>query len=89
MDKKEFRVLIKYCFLKEKTIVETKTGLDAESPDTNPGKYNIKDWVEFNRPRNQETAEGRNRKQSPGRSSPGNDRHPSGLPHPSATPTPK
>ncbi|KAF7266923.1 hypothetical protein GWI33_019849 [Rhynchophorus ferrugineus] len=33
MDKKEFRVLIKYCFLKGKNIVEAKTWLDAEFPD--------------------------------------------------------
>ncbi|KAF7264106.1 hypothetical protein GWI33_000637, partial [Rhynchophorus ferrugineus] len=41
MDK--FRVLIKYCFLKGKNIVETKTCLDAEFPDTGPGKSTIKD----------------------------------------------
>ncbi|KAF7262962.1 hypothetical protein GWI33_003792 [Rhynchophorus ferrugineus] len=44
MDKKEFRVLIKYCFLKGKNTVEAKTRLDAEFPDTAPGKSNIKDW---------------------------------------------
>ncbi|KAF7271965.1 hypothetical protein GWI33_015201 [Rhynchophorus ferrugineus] len=44
MDKKEFRVLIKYCFLKGKNIVEARTCLNAESPDTAPGKSTIKDW---------------------------------------------
>ncbi|KAF7275743.1 hypothetical protein GWI33_011313 [Rhynchophorus ferrugineus] len=44
MDKKEFRVLIKYCFLKRKTIVEATTWFGAEFPDTNPGKSTIKDW---------------------------------------------
>ncbi|KAF7284428.1 hypothetical protein GWI33_022210 [Rhynchophorus ferrugineus] len=44
MDKKEFRVLIKYCFLKEINTVEAKTWLDVEFPDTAPGKSTIKDW---------------------------------------------
>ncbi|KAF7277215.1 hypothetical protein GWI33_009165 [Rhynchophorus ferrugineus] len=44
MDKKEFRVLIKYCFLKGKNTVEAKTWLDAEFPDPAPGKSTIKDW---------------------------------------------
>ncbi|KAF7269256.1 hypothetical protein GWI33_017712 [Rhynchophorus ferrugineus] len=44
MDKKEFHVLIKYCFLKGKNTVETKTWLDAEFPDTALGKSTIKDW---------------------------------------------
>ncbi|KAF7264426.1 hypothetical protein GWI33_023228 [Rhynchophorus ferrugineus] len=44
MDKKEFRVLIKYCFLKGKNTVEVKTWLDPEFPDTAPGKSTIKDW---------------------------------------------
>ena len=44
MDKKEFRVLIKYCFLKGKNTVEAKTWLDNEFPDTAPGKSTIKDW---------------------------------------------
>ncbi|KAF7275975.1 hypothetical protein GWI33_011047 [Rhynchophorus ferrugineus] len=37
MDKKEFRVLIKYCFLKGKNTVQAKTWLDADFPDTAPG----------------------------------------------------
>ncbi|KAF7271906.1 hypothetical protein GWI33_015272 [Rhynchophorus ferrugineus] len=44
MDKKEFRVLIKYCFLKGKNTVEAKTWLDAEFSDTAPRKSTIKDW---------------------------------------------
>ncbi|KAF7277039.1 hypothetical protein GWI33_009508 [Rhynchophorus ferrugineus] len=44
MDKKEFRVLIKYCFLKGKNTVEAKTWHDVEFPDTAPGKSTIKDW---------------------------------------------
>ncbi|KAF7271092.1 hypothetical protein GWI33_015978 [Rhynchophorus ferrugineus] len=44
MDKKEFRVLIKYCFLKGKNTVEAKTWLDAEFPDTVPGRSTIMDW---------------------------------------------
>ncbi|KAF7272963.1 hypothetical protein GWI33_014291 [Rhynchophorus ferrugineus] len=44
MDKKEFRVLIKYCLLKGKNTVEAKTWLDAEFPDTAPGESTIEDW---------------------------------------------
>ncbi|KAF7280537.1 hypothetical protein GWI33_005740 [Rhynchophorus ferrugineus] len=44
MNKKEFRVLIKYCFLKRKNTVEAKTWLDFEFRDTAPGKSTIKDW---------------------------------------------
>ncbi|KAF7282048.1 hypothetical protein GWI33_003329 [Rhynchophorus ferrugineus] len=44
MDKKEFRVLIKYCFLNGKNTVEAKTWLDAEFLDTTPAKSTIKDW---------------------------------------------
>ncbi|KAF7272299.1 hypothetical protein GWI33_014902 [Rhynchophorus ferrugineus] len=44
MDKKKCRVLIKYCFLKGKNTVEAKTSLDAEFPDTAPGKSTVKDW---------------------------------------------
>ncbi|KAF7284817.1 hypothetical protein GWI33_021574 [Rhynchophorus ferrugineus] len=44
MDGKEFRVLIKYCFLKRNNTVEAKTWLDAEFPDTVPRKSTIKDW---------------------------------------------
>ncbi|KAF7268334.1 hypothetical protein GWI33_018525 [Rhynchophorus ferrugineus] len=43
MDKKEFHVLIKYCFLKGKNTVEAKTWLDAEFPEAAPGKSTITD----------------------------------------------
>ncbi|KAF7268020.1 hypothetical protein GWI33_018821 [Rhynchophorus ferrugineus] len=50
MDKKEFQVLIKYCFLMGKNTVEAKTWLDAEFPDTVPGKSTIKDlYAKFGR----------------------------------------
>ncbi|KAF7276780.1 hypothetical protein GWI33_009831, partial [Rhynchophorus ferrugineus] len=42
MYKKEFRVLIKYCFLKGKNTVEAKTWLDAEFPDTAAPKSAMK-----------------------------------------------
>ncbi|KAF7286935.1 hypothetical protein GWI33_003201 [Rhynchophorus ferrugineus] len=38
MDKKQFCLLIKYCFLKGKNTVEAETWLDAEFPDAAPGK---------------------------------------------------
>ncbi|KAF7279789.1 hypothetical protein GWI33_006748 [Rhynchophorus ferrugineus] len=44
MDKKEFPVLIKYCFLKGKNTVEVKTWLDAEFPNTALIKSTTKDW---------------------------------------------
>ncbi|KAF7273091.1 hypothetical protein GWI33_014172 [Rhynchophorus ferrugineus] len=44
MDKKEFRVLIKYCFLKGKNTFETKILLDIEISNTPPEKSSIKDW---------------------------------------------
>ncbi|KAF7284116.1 hypothetical protein GWI33_022575 [Rhynchophorus ferrugineus] len=44
MDKEEFRVFIKYCFLKGKNTVEEKAWLDAESPDIAPVKSTIKEW---------------------------------------------
>ncbi|KAF7277448.1 hypothetical protein GWI33_007268 [Rhynchophorus ferrugineus] len=42
MDKKKFRVLIKYCFLKGKNTVKAKTWLDADFLDTARGKSTIK-----------------------------------------------
>ena len=42
--KKEFRVLIKYCFLKGKNTVEARTWLDNEFPESAPGKSTIIDW---------------------------------------------
>ncbi|KAF7280496.1 hypothetical protein GWI33_005835 [Rhynchophorus ferrugineus] len=44
MDIKEFRVLIKYCFLKGKNTVEAKKWLDADFLDTAQGKSTIRDW---------------------------------------------
>lgn len=44
MEKKEFRVLIKYCFLKGKNTVEAKAWLDKEFPGSAPGKSTIIDW---------------------------------------------
>lgn len=44
MEKKEFRVLIKYCFLKGKNTVEAKKWLDQEFPGSAPGKSTIIDW---------------------------------------------
>ncbi|KAF7264559.1 hypothetical protein GWI33_023055, partial [Rhynchophorus ferrugineus] len=43
MDKKEFRVLIKYCFLKGKNTIEARTWLDAEFSDIAPVRSTIKD----------------------------------------------
>ncbi|XP_040566411.1 histone-lysine N-methyltransferase SETMAR-like [Lepeophtheirus salmonis] len=43
MDKKEFRMLITD-YLKGKNIVEEKTWLDTEFPDTSLGKSTIQDW---------------------------------------------
>ncbi|KAF7272857.1 hypothetical protein GWI33_014394 [Rhynchophorus ferrugineus] len=47
MDKKEFRVLIKYCFLKGKNTLEAKTWINAQFPDTIRGKSTIKDCHRF------------------------------------------
>ncbi|KAF7285953.1 hypothetical protein GWI33_008924 [Rhynchophorus ferrugineus] len=44
MDKKEFRLLIKYCFLKGRNTVEAKIWFDTDFSDTAPGKSTIKDW---------------------------------------------
>ena len=44
MDKKEFRVLIKHCFLMEKNTVEAKQLLDKRYGDSAPGKSTIIDW---------------------------------------------
>ena len=52
MDKKEFRVLIKHCFLMEKNTVEVKQWLDKRYGDSAPGKSTIIDWyAEFKRGR--------------------------------------
>ena len=44
MDKKEFHVLIKYCFWKGKNTVAAKTWLVNEFPGTAPGKSTFKYW---------------------------------------------
>ena len=44
MDKKEFCVLIKYCFFKGKNTVEAKNWLGVEFSDTVPEEPTIKDW---------------------------------------------
>ena len=50
MDKKEFRVLIKHCFLMGKNTVEAKQCLDKHFGDSAPNKSTIIDWyVEFKR----------------------------------------
>ena len=44
MDKKEFRVLIKHCFLTKKNTVETKAWLDKHYSDSAPGKSTVEKW---------------------------------------------
>ncbi|XP_071044612.1 protein GVQW3-like [Parasteatoda tepidariorum] len=44
MDKKEFHVLIKHCYLMGKNTVETKAWLDQCYPGSSPGKPTIIDW---------------------------------------------
>ena len=52
MNKKEFRVLIKHCFLKDKNIVEAKQWLDTCYGDSETGKSTFIDWyAEFKRAR--------------------------------------
>ena len=52
MDKKEFQVLIKHCFLMGKNTVEAKQCLDKRYGDSAPRKPTIIDcYVEFNRGR--------------------------------------
>ena len=50
MDKKEYRVLIKHCFLMKKNIVKEKQWLDKRYGDSALGKSTIIDWyAEFKR----------------------------------------
>ncbi|KAF7286936.1 hypothetical protein GWI33_003201 [Rhynchophorus ferrugineus] len=49
MDKKQFCLLIKYCFLKGKNTVEAETWLDAEFPDAAPGKPTKYWYAKFRR----------------------------------------
>ncbi|XP_071041387.1 protein GVQW3-like [Parasteatoda tepidariorum] len=52
MDKREFRVLIKHCYLMGKNTVETKAWLDKCYPRCSPGKSTIIDWfADFKRGR--------------------------------------
>ncbi|KAM8718055.1 hypothetical protein ACLKA7_004715 [Drosophila subpalustris] len=44
MEKAEFRVLIKHCFLTGKNTVEAKTWLNKHYEDSAPGKSTICDW---------------------------------------------
>ena len=44
MDKKEFRVLIKHCFLAKKNTVETKVWLDKHYSDFAPAKSTVEKW---------------------------------------------
>ena len=50
MDKEEFRVLIKHCFLMAKNTVEAKQWLDKRYGNSAPGKSTIINWyAEFKR----------------------------------------
>jgi len=52
MEKKEFRVLIKHCFLMGKNTVEAKQWLDKHYGTSAPGKSTIIDWyADFKRGR--------------------------------------
>ena len=52
MDKKEFQVLIKHCFLMGQNTVEAKQWLDKRYGNSAPGKSTIIDWyAEFKRSR--------------------------------------
>lgn len=44
MEKKEFRVLIKHCFLAKKNTVEAKAWLDKHYSDLAPGKSTVEKW---------------------------------------------
>jgi hypothetical protein len=44
MDKTEFRVLLKHCFLAKKNTVEAKTWLDKHSLDSAPAKSTVAKW---------------------------------------------
>ena len=66
MDKKEFRVLIKHCFLMTKNTVDAKQWLDKRYGNSAPGKSTIIDWyAEFKRSRiNTDNAERSGRSKS-------------------------
>jgi hypothetical protein len=44
MDKKEFRVLLKHCFLAKKNTVEAKVWLDKHCLDSAPAKSTVAKW---------------------------------------------
>lgn len=44
MDKKDFCVLIKHCFLLKKNTVEAKAWLDKHYSDSAPGKSTVEKW---------------------------------------------
>ena len=53
MDKKEFCVLIKHCFLAKRNSVEAKAWLDKHYSDSAPEKSTIEKWFEkFKKRRN-------------------------------------
>lgn len=45
MEKSEFRVLIKHCFLMKKNTVETKQWLDKHYPDCAPSRQMVEKWI--------------------------------------------
>lgn len=52
MEKSEFRVLIKHCFLKGKDTVEAKAWLDKHYGDSAPSYSTVKSWfADFRRGR--------------------------------------
>lgn len=52
MEKSEFRVLIKHCFLMKKNTVETKQWLDKHYSDSAPSRQMVEKWIaEFKRGR--------------------------------------
>ena len=51
MEKFEFRVLIKHCFLMGKNKVQTKQLLDKYNPDSAPPRQIVEKWSDFKRGR--------------------------------------
>ena len=46
MEKIEFRVLIKHCFLMKENTVETKQWLDKHYPNSAPSRQMVEKWIE-------------------------------------------
>jgi hypothetical protein len=44
MDKKDFHVLMKHCFLAKKNAVEAKAWLDKQNLDPAPAKSTVEEW---------------------------------------------